>query len=149
MSVVGYTLRPATDADQEVLFQLHCLTIREAVQVTWGWDEAFQAAYFRQKWDPTNRQIVLVDGRIAGMIQIEPYPTYHKLALIEIHPDYQNHGLGTALIQQTITFAHAQDMPLMLHVLKANPAAKRLYERLGFQLIEEQENRFVMQINPH
>ena len=148
MNPAKFSLRPAADADRDALFALHCLTIRDAVEATWGWDRTFQENHFRERWDPTNRQILMIEGEIAGMVQIDHFPDRHKLALIEIHPAYQNQGIGSSLIQAAIAAAHAQNLPLTLHVLKANYAAKRLYERLGFRRIEERKDRFVMQIDP-
>jgi ribosomal protein S18 acetylase RimI-like enzyme len=38
--------------------------------------------------------------------------------------------------------------PIRLFVLKVNPA-RRLYERLGFQVLEETETHYVMRRNPN
>jgi ribosomal protein S18 acetylase RimI-like enzyme len=44
--------------------------------------------------------------------------------------------------------AQADALPVMLKVLKGNPA-KRLYDRLGFEIIGEDEKEFHMRRAPH
>jgi ribosomal protein S18 acetylase RimI-like enzyme len=79
-----------------------------------------------------------------GTITLEKRPTAIFLALIEIHPDYQGRGLGSSLIRDVISDAYGRGLDVELNVLKANPRAKRLYERLGFMITEEQEERYIM-----
>ena len=141
---VPYTLRPATDADYDFLYKLHVATIRPAVEATWGWNDAFQQELFRSRWDPTDTQIVVVDGNDVGVVRLRESDAEVFLSLIEIHPDHQNHGLGTTIVQDILTKAHQHSLPVLLHVLKANEDARRLYERLGFEIIETREERYVM-----
>lgn len=141
---IEYALRPATDADYAFLFDLHAATIRPYVDATWGWDDAVQRVMFRQRWNPTDTQIVVVDGVDAGVLRLRETETEVFLGLIEIHPAYQNQGLGTAIIQDILSEARQRSVPVLLHVLKANADARRLYERLGFEIIEEREERYVM-----
>ena len=140
----SYTLRPATDADYDFLYQLHVATIRPVVEATWGWDDAFQQAHFRSRWNPAKTQVVMVDGKMVGTLRLVENQDEIFLALIEIHPDYQNRGLGSTIIQDILTEARRRSAPVLLHVLKANEDARRLYERLGFEIIEEREERYVM-----
>ena len=144
-----YTLRLATDDDYDFLYALHVAAIRPSVEATYGWDDAFQAEYFRSRWDPSKRQIICVNGVDIGTIKLEQRPKTIFLALIEIHPDYQGQGIGTALIRDVVADAHRRGLDVELHVLKTNPKAKRLYERLGFVITEERENRYVMVVSAH
>ena len=141
---ISYTLRPATEGDYDFLYALHVATIRDAVTATWGWDEGFQRTYFEERWDPGPRRIVVVEGQDVGMVQVEWYVDEVFLALIEIAPDWQGRGLGSAVIADEQGQARQAGLPVTLHVLKANPKAKQLYERLGFVVVEEREERLVM-----
>ncbi|GIK36963.1 MAG: hypothetical protein BroJett011_07960 [Chloroflexota bacterium] len=144
ISRTTYSLRPAMESDYEFLYQLHAATIRPVVEATWGWDEAFQAEYFRTHWDATRRQIVQGNGVDIGTITLEQHQTAIFLALVEIHPDYQGRGIGTALIRDVVAAAHRRGLRVELQVLKANVRARRLYEQLGFQITEERAERYVM-----
>ncbi len=66
------------------------------------------------------------------------------LALLEIAPAFQNQGIGTRLIADLVEEGRSLGLPVELHVLKANRSAQRLYERLGFVITEDREERFVM-----
>lgn len=144
MSTPTYALRPVTDADYDFLYQLHVASMRSSVEATWGWDDAFQEEHFRTRWAPSNRQIIVVDDVDVGTITLEMSPTECFLGLIEIHPEHQGRGIGSTIIRDILANAHRRKLPVGLHVLKANPKARRLYERLGFQITEEREERYVM-----
>jgi len=139
-----YTLRPATDADYDFLYKLHVAAIRPAVEATWGWDDAFQQELFRSRWNPAETQIIVIEEEV-GVFKLDEQDGSVFISLIEIHPDHQNCGLGTTIVQDILTKAHQRSLPVLLHVLKANEDALRLYERLGFEIIEEREERYVMQ----
>jgi ribosomal protein S18 acetylase RimI-like enzyme len=55
---------------------------------------------------------------------------------VELSPEYQRRGVGTALIRDLSAQARALGLPLTLHVLNVNPA-RRLYERLGLRVVAE------------
>jgi len=143
-----YTLRQATGDDFAFLYDLHRTTIREAVEATWGWDEAFQRRRFREHFDPTGSQIIVVAGRDVGVLQVEQWGDEIFLGLIEIAISHQGRGLGTRVIKDVLALAHAENRPVSLHVLKTNPRARRLYRRLGFVVDEEREERLVMRADP-
>jgi ribosomal protein S18 acetylase RimI-like enzyme len=136
-------LRPAAESDFEFLYALHAVTMKEYVEATWGWDETFQKARFRETFDPGDTRIVTLDGRDIGMVSMEENESEVFLALIEIDPKHQHRGFGTAIIEQVIADGVRKRKPVFLHVLKVNPA-KRLYDRLGFLVVEETPTHFYM-----
>jgi len=138
------SLRAATPEDASFLFQLQCATMKAYVVQTWGeWDETWQSRYFRERFDPASTQIVVVQGQDAGVLWVERCPTEFFLRSIAILPAFQRHGIGTWLIQSLIAEAHGQGLPVMLRVLKVNPA-RRLYERLGFHITGETDSHYLM-----
>lgn len=141
----NYKLRQATQTDHDFLYHLHISTIRDAVEATWGWDEEFQRRYFEERWDPGPRQIIVVEGQDVGVVQVETYEDEIFLALIEVALEWQGKGIGTAVIRDLQARAREAGLPVTLHVLKANPKARKLYERLGFVVVEKREERVVME----
>jgi ribosomal protein S18 acetylase RimI-like enzyme len=137
------SLRPITGNDFEFLRQLHKLALKSYITQTWGWDEAWQRREFTEQFNSSNGEIVAVDGTDAGLLWVSEKPTEVKLASIRRLPQFQNQGLGTRLIKDVIRDAQAKGKPVVLHVLKVNPA-RRLYERLGFTVSEELEWHFPM-----
>ena len=134
-----YTLRQATEADYEFCFQLVALSLRQAIEATWGWDETWQRDYFSHKFDPTKRQIIQISGEDAGALVIEQRPDEIYLALIALLPAFQRYGIGSVIIRQMQADARELNLPLCLHVLKTNEDGRRFYERLD-SLLSQKKN---------
>ena len=144
----AYTLRQATDDDRAFLYELMVATMKPYVVETWaGWDETFQVRRFTEHFDPARCQIVVVDGRDIGMISIDRGDAEIFLANVQIAPDFQGMGLGSAIIGDLLAEAHRRRVPCRLQVLKVNPA-RRLYERLGFAIEGETDTHFRMRALP-
>ena len=129
MTVIA--LRPATAADSEFCFQLHKAAMGEYVTAIGGWDEQRQRDHHARGFDPEHWQIITADGTDIGMLNVEHRPTEIYLSRIEIHPDYQGHGIGTQLIRALIDQARQRGQDLVLDVLTVNHRAEALYRRLG------------------
>jgi ribosomal protein S18 acetylase RimI-like enzyme len=142
-----FRLRAATPEDAEFLFQLQKATMREYVEQTWSWDEKWQRAHFQEKFDPTKNQIVVLDDRDIGVIAAERRGDEVFLTSIYILPEYQRRGIGTLLIKSVLDRAFQKGLPVRLRVLKVNPA-RRLYERLGFSVVEEANTHYLMKATP-
>ena len=139
----AYSLRPATETDYAFLYALHVATLKEYVAQTWGWDEAFQARRFRERFDPANSQIIVVDGQDVGVLAVGSGAGEVLLGNIRIAPDWQRRGLGTAVIQDVLSKAREDGLTVVLQVLKVNPA-RSLYERLGFVVVGETDTHYQM-----
>lgn len=144
MSSTGYTLRPAVEQDHDFLYQLHVATMQTYISAMWGWHEEWQREYFDRKWNPSAFQVIQVAGQDAGVLVMHWQENEGVLELIELLPEFQHHGVGTAVIQDLQQQAQARHLPITLHVLKSDEPARRLYERLGFRISEERSDRFVM-----
>lgn len=136
-------LRPAGENDFPFLYALHTATMKEYVEQTWGWDEIFQETRFQETFVPGDTRIITLDGQDIGMLSIEERDAEVFLALIEIAPQHQHRGIGTAVIEKIIADGIRKSKPVLLHVLKVNPA-KRLYDRLGFSVVAETPTHFHM-----
>lgn len=135
--------RPAALNDREFLWRLHCETMRDYVDKTWGWNEEWQRARFDENFDPEKLEIVENDIGPIGYVSVKRLADEILLAAIEIAPEHQNRGVGTQLIGELLGECDQKQLPARLFVLKVNPA-RRLYTRLGFQCIEETSTHYVM-----
>ncbi|ACB77429.1 GNAT family N-acetyltransferase [Opitutus terrae] len=144
-----FTLRPATAGDYAWLWELKRLTMRAYVEQTWGlWDEAAQEAFFRRSYRSDTVQLVLVNGQNAGLLHVERERSDLFLANIQIHPTFQNRGLGSAVIRTVLESAQALQLPVRLQVLQVNHAAQQLYLRLGFVVATQTPTHVVMRWMP-
>nr|WP_296064151.1 GNAT family N-acetyltransferase [uncultured Actinoplanes sp.] len=130
MTSIG--LRPATHADSDRCYQLHRAAMRGYVEAIWGWDEADQQAFHHRGFNPDHTRIITVDGHDAGLLIVDYRPDQIYLGRIEIHPDFQGHGIGSRLIGRLLREAADRGQAVELDVLTVNHRAHALYQRLGF-----------------
>jgi ribosomal protein S18 acetylase RimI-like enzyme len=141
---IAFELRHASDGDREWLYALHCATMRDVVERTWGWDEAWQRAHFDSRFAPAAISVITVAGRDVGVLSLQARPAELYVAALEVAPEMQGRGLGTAVMRRVLADAASRGLPVTLQVLKANEGARRLYERLGFQVTGEVERHLRM-----
>lgn len=121
-------LRPAADVDVGFLYRLHVAARKPTVAQAWDWDDGFQAAHFRSRFDPSRQQIVVVGDRDVGVLAVEQRLDRVALGTSEIAPEEQGRGLGAAIVRDVLADAFGRGLPVALRVNRA----RRLYERLGF-----------------
>jgi ribosomal protein S18 acetylase RimI-like enzyme len=139
-----YTLRPASEADFDFLYELHEVTMRDYVAATWGWDDQLQREMFKKSYGDKPRSIVVVGGVDNGVVYIERRAEHVYLEVVELHPRVQRRGIGAAIVRSLIEQAAAARLPAALRVLKVNVGARRLYQRLGFAIVGESETHYDM-----
>jgi ribosomal protein S18 acetylase RimI-like enzyme len=140
-------LRPGTAEDREFFWRLHCETLREYVDKTWGWDEAWQCGKFDEDFDPSSLLVIEKDGAPIGQISVGRTGDEIFLAAIAIAPEQQNQGIASQLIRDLLSESDQSHLPVTLQVLKVNPA-RRLYERLGFVHTGETPTHYLMRREP-
>ncbi len=129
---VEFELRPARASDRDFLYALHRATMREVIERTWGWDEAWQRAHFEARFEPSGVRVITAGGRDVGALWLEARPAEVYVAEIQVAPEVQGRGIGTGVLRQVLAEAAAGARAVTLQVLKTNERARRLYERLGF-----------------
>ena len=138
---IGY--RAAVEKDVDFLYSLHVATMKQYVDQVWGWEDVYQESLFRKNYVPANIQIIEYDDKDIGMLSVEEREGDVFLSTIEIRPEYQGKGIGTAIIKKMVADSAKKTKPVTLQVLKVNPA-KGLYERLGFEVVEETKTHYRM-----
>ena len=139
-----FSLRQATAGDCERLYAIQREAMRPYVEQTWGWDEDFQRERFRRGFDPGATQVVLSSGREIGFVRAEEKEGAVRLAQVFVIPECRGQGIGTALVRALL----ARGLPVKLRVLKVNSDARRLYERLGFRVVDESSTHYQMLFEP-
>jgi ribosomal protein S18 acetylase RimI-like enzyme len=147
LNEILYTLRPATADDYDFLFHLIEVCLKEYVEAIWGWDEVFQRNHFAEYFDVNGCQIVQLDGRDAGQLTVVEGDGDLYISGIYLLPEFQNKGQGSILVREVMARAEESGRAVTLQVLKANKSARRLYEKLGFQVTAERDTHYVMSIH--
>ena len=141
--LMNYTLRPAEESDYEFVYQLKVVCLKDYVSATWGWDEDFQRSFFADHFEPNDIQIIQFESLDIGQLSVEDRVNCLFLAGVYLLPAFQGRGIGSAIINDVLSCARTRHLPVCLRVLKVNPA-RNLYERLGFELIRENETHYNM-----
>jgi GNAT superfamily N-acetyltransferase len=140
-------LRPVTDSDDQFLLSVYAST-REQELAQAEWLEGQKEMFLRWQFDMQRREyearfpdavynLILVDQQPAGRIWIGADDEQIRLLDIALLPEFQNRGVGTALLQRLIGHAANSGKALRHMVFVLNNNAERFYERLGFKRIED------------
>ena len=150
-------LRPERAGDEAFLFALYAGT-REEEMARAGWDAATREQFlalqframregYRRAFPAAESAIVLLAGRPIGRAVVDRGgEAIHLVDLALLGPE-RNRGLGTQLLRQWLTEAAQARRPLRLSVVQGSPA-RRLYARLGFRQIGDEEVYEVLEWRP-
>jgi ribosomal protein S18 acetylase RimI-like enzyme len=139
------TLRPAVEADVPYLLELRERTMTQH-QVASGLVPSASERERRVRLRFECASIIECDGKAAGLFKVSRDGLDWQLIQIQIEPALQGQGIGQALIVELIDEARTVGASLSLHVLRANPA-RQLYERLGFRVVGEEDNGYLMRLD--
>ena len=72
-----------------------------------------------------------------GRYYLQSAAAAHLIVDISLFPAQRGSGIGGTLIRHSLAEAAALGRGMHLHVMRTNPAARRLYERLGFVVTDD------------
>lgn len=143
MTLPSFTLRAAQEADVAFLLQLRETAMDPHHRAAGIFQTpAEMEERVRSHWDEAS--VIEIDGKPVGLWKLWRQPEVWWILQVQLMPAHQGRGIGAALIRDLIEEARAARVALKLKVLKANPA-QRLYARLGFEIVGEDEHGWEMQ----
>jgi ribosomal protein S18 acetylase RimI-like enzyme len=140
-------LRPERPDDRPFLEALYAST-REREMALLPWTDEQKRAFLASQFEAQHTYYVdrFADARFLvieeagapiGRIYIHRRSDEIDLVDIALLPERRGSGIGTSLVRGVMDEAVRADLPLRLHVEHDNPA-RRLYDRLGFRVLENQ-----------
>jgi ribosomal protein S18 acetylase RimI-like enzyme len=142
-----FRLRPAEKDDYSLMLALYLEGAEKHLSKIGRWDKERLVGLFRNGYELHQMQIICMDNRDVGFIQVIEYPDRLYLRQLHLIDGFRRRGIGSKLIEAQLKRAAILVKPMTLEVLHSNPA-KQLYLRLGFRVIGQDPDKEHMVWNP-
>ena len=136
-------LRPANDGDFDWMLELRRVTMNPHIEAM-GKRPIEEINHDAVLTDYDCAQVISIGDEDVGMVKLVTRNSPWHLRQIQIVPRLQGQGIGGIVLADILDRARTASTPVVLNVLKVNPA-KRLYERYGFEVVDESEQAFKME----
>ena len=146
-------LRPISEEDEDFLYRVYAGTREDIAQL--NWDQKQQAKFLKLQFMAQDKQykaqfcnaefqIILLDEKPVGRFYVNRTEDEIRIVDIALLPEFRGKGIGSSLLKQVLAEGKQKRLPVRIHVQQSNPAF-HLYERLGFQKIDENGIYFLME----
>ncbi len=143
--------------DEDFLYRVYASTRASEMElVPWTSEEkeAFlrmqsqaQRSHYATYYPQAEYDLILLDNRLVGRLFILRGIEEIRIMDIALLPEHRGQGIGTTLLKQILNEGRESNLPVTIHVERFNPAL-RLYERLGFRLVEDKGVYYFMKWSP-
>ena len=163
------SVRPALATDEPFLYTLYAST-RAAEMAAWGWDTTQQTLFLQLQFRAQQQHYAAYPNPVHWIIEhhapheplqnstapaqqlVQPIGRLllsflsEEIRLVDVAllPEFRGQGLGAALVSWVQAQANTEGKVVRLHVAPENPA-RRLYERLGFALVEDRQSHLLLE----
>ena len=134
--MADWELRPAADADVEVVAELRAVVLRDDLERLGRYDEWRVRQRLRDGFVAAHTWVIDVGGAFAGCVALRPADDSYWLEHFYLAPHLHGRGIGTAVLKRLLDQCDRDGSVVRLNVLQGSPA-RRLYERHGFRLETE------------
>jgi RimJ/RimL family protein N-acetyltransferase len=154
---MSISFRPAGPDDEAFLLKLYASTRSdELAAVPWTEDqrEAFlkmqlaaQQQHYQGRYPNAEHRIILSDDRAVGRLYVARLDQEIRIVDIALLAEERGRGIGSRIIKDLMDEAMRVGKPLRVYVESFNPSL-RLFERLGFSKVGEQDFYLLMAWQP-
>lgn len=128
---------PLTVADLPWVWTVYEATVRSQNDAVLDLDDAGHRERRRRELAEGRFEAIVVDGERVGLLETRVTDDALDLRHLEVLPEHQGSGIGTAVIRLVVAQARGAGRDVSLRVLRVNDRARALYERLGFVVEQE------------
>jgi ribosomal protein S18 acetylase RimI-like enzyme len=150
-------LRPRSDADRPFLAILYASTRADELALTsWtdeqkvtfvNWQFHAQTVHYDEYYADADFLIIEQDGNPIGRLYVDRGPVQIEIIDIALLPQFRGSGLGTRLLRDILREGEESGRIVKIYVENFNPA-RRLYDRLGFQHVDDNGVYHLMKWTP-
>lgn len=136
LAPMGLHIEPSQPRDADAVARLHAQSFYR------GWPRQDIESYLMDRDTPT---LVACDAKhkVAGFAMLRLLGDDVELMTIAVDPKYRGKGVGTALLRACFEdLMMTPSRRMILEVAADNPAAIRLYQKLGFTKIAERKGYY-------
>lgn len=146
-TILPFELRPVTAEDNEFLYQLYCTTREDELNAA-GFPhdqrEPFlrmqftaQKTHYEKFYSEAEHRIITSGEHAVGREYVNRAEDEILLVDLALLPEFCGGGIGTVLLEKLCDESKRTTKPLRLYAIKFNNRALKLYERLGFETIDD------------
>ena len=140
------TLVPATRDDLDLIIEAEVYTTQELYGNEVMPDDVVDELIQDSKDSIGHTRIIQYNGEPIGILQAYALEGYWFIAEIYLIEEYRGQGIGSEVLEYEIS-EHPQEI-FCLNVYKTNTHAIELYETLGFEVTEDDDERYIMKLYP-
>ncbi len=137
---ITFDLRPGREDDYDFAKDLYFKSMKPLLEALDAWNAEEKESAFAGYYDIDEVRVITVDGQDVGWIQVSHTDEEFCLDQLHLIEAVRDKGIGTVLIKQTIAEAAEEGKNVSLSLVKGNRAI-RLYQRLGFHQVAEDETK--------
>ncbi len=141
-------MRPVVADDRQFLERVYAESRAEELCAT-GWSEAqktafcqsqfsIQDSYYKQNYQTCEYMIIECEAKPVGRLYVNRMASEIRVVDIALLTNARGKGIGSSIMENILSEARTAKHKVSIHVERTNPA-RRLYDRLGFSLVEEGE----------
>lgn len=147
----SYSLREASSSDVGFLFKVSTEAMRP-VDIALNPDKVFDSEAefetYQQKFIPEEIQIISYLNEDVGRLRVVRSLDSIYIGGIQILPEFQGKGIGSALFRDLIIESNKTGLPITLEVHDVNQNALEFYISLGFESVGHEGNKTHMKYVP-
>ncbi|MDB4992317.1 MAG: uncharacterized protein JWL75_562 [Parcubacteria group bacterium] len=150
-SSVPVSLRQATKDDLSFLFTVLTEAMKPVVKIL-NPDKVFDQEDERKKHEaefvPEQIEVIQYENKDVGRLRVVRTDESIYIGGIQILPEYQGKGIGTAIFTNLIQESEQSGLPIALKVHDVNEQALNFYRNLGFIPGEKVKDQTMMRYVP-
>ena len=141
-------IQKATALDKAQIFEMHVSLFKGHINEIWGWDNDWQRANFDKEWEDSNTELITHEGDCLGYLQTRLDKDHIYVLSLGILPEFQSIQFGAKAMRVLMNRAAEKQLPIKLNVFKTNLRVIQFYNKLGFEVVGDNNNGVTMRWSP-